>query len=480
MGPARFLAVGASLAFLGVLVASCSSQPDMPGMDASVTPDTAPVGCPMGYTQCGSDCIATKRDPQNCGGCGKACKDGEVCVQGGCALQCGGSATKCGGACVDTKSNPDNCGMCGQKCPSGEVCNLGKCATSCQSGLTDCSGACIDLQTDDDNCGMCGNPCDAGQKCTNGKCAASCQAGWTACPNDGGSSCVNLNLDNSNCGACGVQCQNGQFCSPGADGGMATCGLACFGGTTKCGNKCVDTAIDPQNCGACGVPCNGTCFNGQCCSGQQLYCNGACRDTKTDKNNCGGCSIVCAGICNQGTCCGANDVVCNGQCANLQNDSNNCGQCGKVCPMNTPACSGGNCVSCGNDCWGSAGCLTKGGHCVKFACRAGSAAGTFCNNCLGWSEITYSDWMNGGYCLDVFGAFYAQVGMTAYCGSNNLQCCSTQQNCGSGNVAWHFFDGTDNHYTGPSMFSTPQTANCSAFAGIDNSAYVRLSACKKF
>ena len=74
----------------------------------------------------------------------------------------------------------------------------------------------------------------------------------------------------------------------------------------------------------------------------------------------------------------------------------------------------------------------------------------------------------------------AQNGMTAMCGSNNLQCCATQQNCGSGNVAWHFFDGADNHYTGPSMFSTPQTANCSAYAGIDNTAYVRLSACKKY
>jgi len=75
--------------------------------------------------------------------------------------------------------------------------------------------------------------------------------------------------------------------------------------------------------------------------------------------------------------------------------------------------------------------------------------------------------MNSGYCLDVFAKYYAQNGMTAMCGSNNLQCCSTQQNCGSGNVAWHFFDGQDTHYTGPSMFSTPQTAMCNAYAGID-------------
>ena len=286
--------------------ASCSSEPppaDMP--DAMTAPDTtAPMACPNGYSQCGQDCAPLKRDPLNCGACGKACKAGEVCVQGGCALQCGGNATKCGAYCVNTKSDPDNCGMCAGKCPAGQVCSVGKCATSCQQGLTDCSGACIDLQTDDDNCGVCGNPCDAGQKCVGGKCTASCQQGWSVCPDgDGGTKCVDLGYDKSNCGTCGNQCPNGQFCSPGADGGQSTCGLACFGGTTKCGNKCVDLAIDPQNCGSCGTACNGTCFNGNCCSGNLLYCGGQCVDVKSDVNNCGTCGNKCVmGSCTNGSC----------------------------------------------------------------------------------------------------------------------------------------------------------------------------------
>src|SRR5437867_3013007 len=107
-------------------VASCSSDtPAMP--DASTPPDTSPPqACPSGYSLCGADCVPLKRDPNNCGACGKQCKPGEVCVQGGCALQCGSGSTKCGNICVNTKSDPDNCGMCAQKCMQGQVCNLGK------------------------------------------------------------------------------------------------------------------------------------------------------------------------------------------------------------------------------------------------------------------------------------------------------------------------------------------------------------------
>jgi hypothetical protein len=163
----------------------------------------------------------------------------------------------------------------------------------------------------------------------------------------GGTLCVDLRVDNANCGSCGTQCPNGQFCSPGADGGASTCGLACFGGTTKCGNKCVDTAIDPNNCGGCGTICNGTCFNGMCCSGNQVYCNGACRDLKTDKNNCGGCGNVCGGPCNGGQCCKSNELICNGKCTDTKFDPNNCGGCGNKCTNDAqPNCSQGVCASC--------------------------------------------------------------------------------------------------------------------------------------
>src|SRR5262245_19219544 len=112
-----FLRVSSVLAVSGIAFAvACSNDNTMTEMDA--TPPT-PVGdagpCP-GQTVCDGKCVVTKRDPENCGMCGKKCKEGEVCVQGGCALQCGGGSTKCNSVCVSTQADPANCGMCGNKC----------------------------------------------------------------------------------------------------------------------------------------------------------------------------------------------------------------------------------------------------------------------------------------------------------------------------------------------------------------------------
>jgi hypothetical protein len=317
---------------------------------------------------------------------------------------------------------------------------------------TKCDGGCTDLKTDPQNCGKCGKTCAMGAQCVQGSCQ--CAMGQSIC----GNGCVDLKSDLANCGKCGTVCGGG-------DGGSIM-----GGGMWSCVN------------GACAIVCPmGDGGNG-------TECNGACVNTNTDSDNCGMCGNACSmnQTCIQGLCCDMGQTVCNGgadgggpQCTDTQSDAQNCGGCGKMCSGQTPACAGGKCVACGNDCWSTEGCLTKAGHCVRFACRAGNAGGTFCSQCLGWTEITYNDWMNGGYCLDVFAAYYAQNGMTAMCGSV-ATCCSNQKNCGAGNVAWHFFDGSNNHYTGPSMFSTPQTANCSAYNGTDNSAYVRLSACKKY
>jgi len=238
--------------------------------------DAGPCG-PGSLTMCGNQCINIKRDVDNCGMCGKACKLGEVCVQGGCALQCGGGATKCNGTCLDIKSDPEACGQCGNKCLPGQVCSVGKCAATCQAGLTDCMGACIDLQADHDNCGMCGSACPDGQLCSAGKCAATCQNGWTTCANDAGGSCVDLQHDPQNCGSCGTACPNGFFCTPNPDGGMPTCGIQCFGGTTLCGNACADTQIDPSHCGDCNTTCNQICSSGHCCNNGEAYCNGSCK-----------------------------------------------------------------------------------------------------------------------------------------------------------------------------------------------------------
>lgn len=412
----RWLSVIPAFFVLALLLAGCSSSEAVPDAGMMPTPDATMQGCASGFTDCNGTCIPTKRDPQNCGGCGKACKDGEVCVQGGCALQCGGGATKCNSRCVDTKSDPTNCGSCGTKCQPGEVCSAGKCTLTCQAGLTNCSQACVDVQTDDENCGKCGGACDPGQHCVGGTCTANCAPPWSSCPApDGGTTCVDLKSDPNNCGMCGNKCPNGNFCST-PDGGTPTCGIGCFGGTTLCNGKCADTQIDPQHCGGCNKPCNGTCYAGVCCPGNLIWCNNQCS--------------------NPSTCCG-------------------------------------------NDCWGPNGCTTLGGHCIQFSCRGGNVGGSFCNGCKGWQEVSYTDWMNGGWCGDVIQKFRATEGTATFCGSSNLNCCSAKNNCGGGDNAWHFFDGTNNRYTGPCI-GCANDSNCSYWNGTDNSNYTRITVCKKY
>lgn len=74
----------------------------------------------------------------------------------------------CQGACVDVSSNPDNCGGCGKSCGQGNACQSGQCA--CSPSLTKCEGSCVDLKSDENNCGQCGNQCDNDQQCKGGDC----------------------------------------------------------------------------------------------------------------------------------------------------------------------------------------------------------------------------------------------------------------------------------------------------------------------
>ncbi len=85
-------------------------------------------------------CVDIATDPENCGACGTSCH-GQVCVGGTCLLAacdfksqngfCGtaGDLTSlcCGTDCVDTATDNDNCGRCGLVCRGGESCQDGTC-----------------------------------------------------------------------------------------------------------------------------------------------------------------------------------------------------------------------------------------------------------------------------------------------------------------------------------------------------------------
>jgi hypothetical protein len=89
----------------------------------------------------------------------------------GCGGTCPDGYDHCAGACVEPLSDHDNCGTCGHACTDTEVCSLGICtAAGCAVGWTDCAGSCYDLNNDILHCGACDGVCGAGQYCSGGLC----------------------------------------------------------------------------------------------------------------------------------------------------------------------------------------------------------------------------------------------------------------------------------------------------------------------
>jgi hypothetical protein len=95
-----------------VVVIGCGgSAPDLfdGGSDAASGNDatadvTAP--CPTGQTRCDGTCLDTSADPQNCGGCGVACKGTDVCSASTCVTCDKIDVDKDGyNACVDCNDN---------------------------------------------------------------------------------------------------------------------------------------------------------------------------------------------------------------------------------------------------------------------------------------------------------------------------------------------------------------------------------------
>jgi len=231
--------------------------------------------CPVPMLRCAGVCVNVLVDAENCGTCGVACDDGEICDAGVCFIDPTCADVSCpdgeicrDGACV----NEPYCGDGVVQPELGEECDLGpdngqtgECDANCQLPST-CGDAMLSgyEQCDDANT-VAGDGCSEdctvepgyycpapGEPCV--QVPENCPAGMALC----GSECVDLISNPEHCGACGNLCGEGQLCEAGV--------CLCAGGMVFCGAECIDVASDADHCGACANPCDGgeSCVDGVC------------------------------------------------------------------------------------------------------------------------------------------------------------------------------------------------------------------------
>lgn len=195
------------------------------GSASSSNASTSNLSCQDGKSACGSNCISTDSDVNNCGGCDKKCSAGQRCENSSC--QCDSGLDACPSGCVDVSSDAKNCGDCGTVCGEGQVCSNGKCATGCDQDLKQCGSSCVNTATSSSHCGDCNKACSiAGQSCSSGECK--CSNGRELCD----STCVDRQSDSNHCGACGNQCGSGSSCENGTCSNNSNSGT---GGTSANG-----------------------------------------------------------------------------------------------------------------------------------------------------------------------------------------------------------------------------------------------------
>ena len=95
-------------------------------------------------------------------------RDGGPRDDGGVFDQCLPGQAACTGGCANLNIDPNNCGGCGIVCPQGQLCTFGVC---CDATGVVCGDECVDVFTDRNNCGVCGFACELGTSCVLGQCS---------------------------------------------------------------------------------------------------------------------------------------------------------------------------------------------------------------------------------------------------------------------------------------------------------------------
>lgn len=136
----------------------------------------SPPACETGKTRCKSECIDLQNDKNNCGECGKACGQAQICAEGICQRDpksqeapCPAGQSLCGSECTNLQSDILNCGQCDRRCGADKVCTRGLCQP-CPSGTVKCGSGCVNTNTHRYHCGSCFKTCDKGGSCQAGVC----------------------------------------------------------------------------------------------------------------------------------------------------------------------------------------------------------------------------------------------------------------------------------------------------------------------
>ena len=225
-----------------------SSHPEAAAETGTDSPADTSSACDEGGTECDAGCVDTTSDPNNCGGCGVTCMNGEACNASVCTCS-GASCTGCcaGGdaGCLsgDAGEACGNNGMACVACGDSGTCNGGVCG-ECAPNTVEmqaCGGMCASQSRTCDNTGQWGpyGPCQGSGVCDAGE-ILPCQCGvqWI-CDN----TCKwNLDLNSMNCATCKkpVACLDA---GGKTDLGLVECfnfGTCCSGGSagTFCSSTC--------------------------------------------------------------------------------------------------------------------------------------------------------------------------------------------------------------------------------------------------
>ncbi len=269
-----------------------------PGAD----PNRGVCGCEKGsgWSRTKQECVNLETDPENCGLTGVICPDGARCEAGQCVCTSKEQSvcpvyryppvTPRG--CFDLEVSKDNCGACGYACDDDEVCVGKRCVSDCEPrgvAFARCNDGCREAITTD-ACGRRCERCEPGQACVFNGIGFICD-----CPDplvllEG--SCRDPNSDDKFCGDV-VSHRNctevGGYCAK----GVCRCQWPNAPIDGICRNVLTDNRCCGEKDGRCGEICEGDlrCVSGKCrCPENTLRFGSTCgsRPTPAGSGGAGG------------------------------------------------------------------------------------------------------------------------------------------------------------------------------------------------